>query len=274
MVRRSTLPATWDDATRAAAPALLLILAALVHESRPFVLGGLVAGTAISVQRAAPVRWAWAATIPVAISLTFGLIPSPYDPADLADCASPTSPLALWRLGEAALVLGSAAVLGSLLHASWSSIWLTRPSSAVARLAGVAALASAAGGLLIGTVVAAPFFGSLSLDLGQPGSILPALVFAVANGVMEEVAYRGVLMGWLSRVSGMWPALVLQSIVFGLAHASGTDVGGSPLVLGLALGAGGLVAGVITIRTRSLAIPIAVHVGLDVALYYGLACRI
>jgi membrane protease YdiL (CAAX protease family) len=91
---------------------------------------------------------------------------------------------------------------------------------------------------------------------------------------MEEVAYRGVLMGWLARVSGLWPAVAVQAVVFGLAHASGSDVGGSPLVLGVALGAGGLLGGVITIRTRSLAIPIAVHIGFDIALYLGLACRL
>jgi membrane protease YdiL (CAAX protease family) len=81
-------------------------------------------------------------------------------------------------------------------------------------------------------------------------------------------------MGWLARVSGLWPAVVVQAVVFGLAHGGGADVGGSPLVLGLALGLGGLIAGIATIRTRSLAIPIASHIGLDVALYYGLACRI
>ena len=70
---------------------------------------------------------------------------------------------------------------------------------------------------------------------------------------------------------GVGPALVGQAVVFGLAH-SGPDVGGSPIVLMLALGLGGLIAGAITIRTRSLLIPIAIHVGLDIPLYYGLAC--
>ncbi len=274
MARPSVTPGAWDEAARALVPGGLLIAAALIHELRPFILAGLVGGTIIAIGRAAPVRWAWAATVPVAVSLTFGLLPVPTEGSEVIVCASPTSPLALWRAGEALLVLGTAAVLGTALRATRSMIWLTVPRSSVARLAGVAGVVSAIGGLIIGTVVAAPFFGTISLDLGQPLAIVPALVFATANGLMEEIAYRGVLMGWLAKVGGLVPALLLQAVVFGVAHASGADVGGSPVVFGLALGAGGLIAGVITIRTRSLAIPIAIHIGLDVALYYGLACRI
>ena len=40
----------------------------------------------------------------------------------------------------------------------------------------------------------------------------------------------------------------------------------------LVLGLGGLVAGVIRLRTRSLLLPIAWHVALDLPLYVYLAC--
>ena len=60
--------------------------------------------------------------------------------------------------------------------------------------------------------------------------------------------------------------------MFGIAHG-GADVAGSPLVLMLALGAGGFVAGLITLRSRSLLVPIAWHVALDLPLYVYLACR-
>ena len=79
-------------------------------------------------------------------------------------------------------------------------------------------------------------------------------------------------MGWSARVTGLAPALVVQALVFGLAHG-GPDVIDSSLVLMLALGAGGLVAGFVTIRTRSLLLPIAIHVALDLPLYVYLACR-
>ena len=67
------------------------------------------------------------------------------------------------------------------------------------------------------------------------------------------------------------PALVGQAVVFGLAH-SGSDVIAYPLPLALAMGVGGLLAGVIAVRTRSLLIPIAVHVGFDLPIYFALAC--
>jgi membrane protease YdiL (CAAX protease family) len=80
-------------------------------------------------------------------------------------------------------------------------------------------------------------------------------------------------MGWSARVIGLAPAVGLQALVFGLAHG-GPDVIGSALPLMIVLGVGGLVAGLITVRTRSLFLPIAIHVALDLPLYVYLACRV
>ena len=65
--------------------------------------------------------------------------------------------------------------------------------------------------------------------------------------------------------------LLVSAVVFGLAH-SGSDVVGNGLPLMLALGAGGLIAGIIAVRTRSLLLPMAIHIGLDIPIYYALAC--
>jgi membrane protease YdiL (CAAX protease family) len=272
-MRRRALPTDWADLARTLVPVAILILAAVVRETRPIALAGLLAGTAIAVRRDAPVRWSWAASVPVAVSLTWGLLPSPDRTAIAADCASPTSPIAMWRLAEALLVLGVAAVLMLALRASRDSIWLRWPRRQVAWLSIAAFLVAGPLSLLLGAALARPFFGTFELDLLQPGAIVPALVFALSNGIMEEVAYRGVLMGWLARVTGLWPAVFAQAVVFGLAHA-GPDFVGSPLPVVAAMMVGGLLAGVITVRTRSLFFVIAVHAGFDVALYYGLACRI
>ena len=125
--------------------------------------------------------------------------------------------------------------------------------------------------LVLGPLLARPFFGEISYDVLALGAIVPALVFAVSNGVMEEVIYRGALLGWSARIMGVGPALVGQAVVFGVAH-SGTDVTGPALPLMLAMGAGGFLAGAIALRTRSLLLPIAVHVGLDIPIYYAFAC--
>jgi membrane protease YdiL (CAAX protease family) len=88
---------------------------------------------------------------------------------------------------------------------------------------------------------------------------------------MEELIYRGALLGWTARVVGVWPAVVGQAVVFGLAHG-GADVTGPVVPLMLLMGVGGLLAGAIAVRTRSLLIPMAIHIGLDIPIYYALAC--
>jgi membrane protease YdiL (CAAX protease family) len=189
------------------------------------------------------------------------------------DCTDLTSPPAVWRAGEAALTLASLAALAYILRAQRSDLALRWPSKSAVRLAVAGAIVLGPIGLLLGAVLARPFFGTFELDLSRPGFLVPALVFAIANGTMEELSYRGALMGWTSRVTGSWLAVVGQAVVFGLAHG-GADVGGSPIVLMLALGAGGLLAGAITMQTRSLLVPIVWHVALDLPLYVYLACRV
>jgi membrane protease YdiL (CAAX protease family) len=104
-------------------------------------------------------------------------------------------------------------------------------------------------------------------------TIVPALLFAVANGVLEEVAYRGVLMRWLGRLVGIGPALIAQAVVFGLAHA-GPEIAPAMLPLHVTIMTGcGLALGLLVLRTRSLTLAIGIHIGADVALYFGLACR-
>jgi membrane protease YdiL (CAAX protease family) len=125
--------------------------------------------------------------------------------------------------------------------------------------------------LVLGPVLARPFFGEITYDVWTLGALLPAVVFAVANGSMEELAYRGALMGWSARVIGVRPAVVGQAVVFGLAH-SGADVTGSGIALMVAMGLGGLLAGIIAVRTRSLLFPLAIHIGLDIPIYYAFAC--
>jgi membrane protease YdiL (CAAX protease family) len=266
---RRYLPADRADFLRSAVPLGLLAAAAWFPEVRPAVLIVLITGTAIAIRRAAPVRWAWAGALPVAVSLTWGLLPLDL-PAGGASCADPGSPLVVGRTLEAIGVLGVLAVLAILLGARPASIALRWPARRWVRWAIVGFIVTGPLGLLLGPLLARPFFGDVGYELAL-APLLPALVFATANGVMEEVAYRGALLHWSARVVGLAPAVAGQAIVFGLAH-SGADVVGYPIPLAVALGIGGLLAGVIAVRTRSLLIPIAVHVGLDVPLYLGLAC--
>jgi len=272
--RRSS-PGDPADIARSAVPLGLIVLAAAVPIARPVVLAVLVAGTAVAIRRDAPVRFAWAAPIPVAVSLCWALLPIPPVSPSGGDCASITSPTAVWRVAEAGIVLGTVAVLAWVLRARpvdlRMDLLLRMPARWVVRWSVVGFLVAGPVALVLGPILARPFFGEISYDVTLVGAIAPALLFAVANGTMEELAYRGALLGWSARVIGLPAAVIGQAVVFGLAH-SGSDVTGSPLLLMAALGLGGLIAGVIAVRTRSLLLPVAVHIGLDIPIYYAFAC--
>lgn len=258
------------DMARSLVPIALLAVAAAAPAARLPVLVVLAAGTAIAVQRNAPVRWTWAGAVPVAVSLFWGVLPSPVAAADLGDCEDPASPVATWRALEAVVVLVALAGVALALRAAPASLYARRPARRWIPWAVAGFLVAGPVALIVGPYLARPFFGDVSYTI-LAGALVPALIFAVSNGVMEELIYRGALMSWSGRVMGIGPALVGQAVVVGLAH-SGTDVIGLQVPLMLAMGLGGLLAGLITIRTRSLLIPIAVHIGLDIPIYFAFAC--
>jgi membrane protease YdiL (CAAX protease family) len=270
MTLRRVLPADPADFLRSVVPLALLALAAVEGNARVPVLLVLVVGTWVATSRTAPVRWAWAGAVPVALALVWGAVTSPTIAGDAASCTDPASPVAVLRVVEALVVLAAVAGLAIWLKANAGSIGLRMPARRWVRWAVLGFLVAGPVALLAGPYLARPFFGDVGYQL-MPAALLPALVFAVSNGVSEEIAYRGALLHWSARVMGMGPAIVGQAIVFGLAHG-GTDVIGGALPLMLALGVGGLLAGVIALRTRSLLIPIAVHIGFDLPIYFAFAC--
>ncbi len=154
-----------------------------------------------------------------------------------------------------------------------AEIGLVRPSRPLLAASIGAAVVVAVGSLALGTLFAKPFFGDIQLQLTDPVSLIPALLLAIANGSMEEVAYRGAMLHWLTPSLGFRGALVAQAICFGAAHV-GPDFTGNPLPVMAAVAAGGLIAGLIVQRTRTLTFPIFVHAAFDVPLYYVAACRL
>ena len=270
MAATRTLPFDSADFLRSIVPIALLAVAAIAPPLRLPVLIILATGTAIAVRREAPVRWTWGGAVPVAVSLFWGTLAAPQAGANLVDCADPASPVAAWRAFEAVVVLVSLTIVAIALRAVPASLYLRLPARRWIAWAIGGFLVAGPLALLVGPYLARPFFGDVSYTLVAAG-LVPALVFAVSNGVMEEVIYRGALMSWSGRVMGIGPALLGQAVVFGLAH-SGTDVVALQVPLMFAMGLGGLLAGLATVRTRSLLIPIAIHIGLDIPIYYAFAC--
>jgi membrane protease YdiL (CAAX protease family) len=213
----------------------------------------------------------YAGCLVVALDIAWAGVPLGAFVGDLA-CADRFVPFAILRVIGAVVVLALVAVILRILYANPAGIglrWPSRPwliaSVAVLPLVGVAAV-------VLGPILAKPFFGPVSSISPDLGTLVPALAFAVANASMEEVAYRGALMGWLRPVTGAASALALQALVFGLAHGAGTDFTGSPLPVMTATAAAGLILGALALRTRSLLLPIAIHIALDIPVFYGKVC--
>jgi membrane protease YdiL (CAAX protease family) len=223
-------------------------------------------------RRVPPIAWLIGALVPVAVGLAWRALPFPA-PAGLADCGSIASAPMLWRVAQAATVLGSLALMARLLGADRASLSLRWPSRPVVVASFAFAGLVAPLALWLGPILAVPFFGQVRLETGILAAVVPAIVLALANGLMEEVTFRGALMGWGARAIGPFGALVLQAVVFGLVHV-GPDFTGNPIPVVVAVGTGGLIAGVIVRRTGSLLLPIAVHAAFDVPLYFVQACRL
>jgi membrane protease YdiL (CAAX protease family) len=249
-----------------------LVAAALLPALRLPLLVLLLAGTA-HAPRDSTSRWLFAAGVPVAIILAWGDLAGSRLLADQFDCADPISPVAWLRVGQAAIVIGAILLLARHLGTSLQALGLRWPTRSEALLGVVAVAFIPIPSLYVGAILAEPFFGPVHMDLSQPLAIVPALALAIANGSMEELAYRGALMSWLSRAAGPTVGLVGQAVIFGAAH-TGTDYVASALPVVLAIMAGGLIAGLIARRTGSLWLPIIVHICFDVPLYYAATCRL
>jgi membrane protease YdiL (CAAX protease family) len=80
---------------------------------------------------------------------------------------------------------------------------------------------------------------------------------AVMPAFMEELLFRGILFRWIEEFAGSWAALIVSSVLFGLAHSM--NPGSSWLATGfIALEAGMLLGGAYML-TRSLWMPMGLH---------------
>jgi membrane protease YdiL (CAAX protease family) len=224
------------------------------------------------VAAADPGLLVWAACLAVALNLAWGGVPTAaFIGGDVA-CADRVAPFALLRVAGALLVLTSVALIVRLVRAAPREIGLRWPSRPWLLTSLILLPVIGAAAVILGPLLAEPFFGSMSSPAADLPAMAAALLFAVANASMEEVVYRGVLLRWLAPITGVASALALQAIVFGLGHGVGTDFIGSPLPVMAATAGAGLILGALALRTRSLLLPIAIHVALDIPVFLGKVC--
>jgi len=255
------------------APSALVVCAAAVRPLRLPAVAVLAVGLVLARRSADPrIRAAWAAPLPVAVLLAFALVPEPSSAGGAAACTDPLPPRMFRRVLEMTAVLLTVVAAGLLSSSSRDALRLRRPSGRIAVLSVGLFLVATPVAVVVGPALAEPFFGPVGFDIPGPLVLVPALVFALANSVEEEVAYRGAWLGWGERSLGPLLALGSQGLAFGLAHA-GTDYTGPALPVVAAMVAGGILAGVIARRTDSLALPIALHAAADVPLFLAAVCR-
>jgi membrane protease YdiL (CAAX protease family) len=96
-------------------------------------------------------------------------------------------------------------------------------------------------------------------------TLLLGLASAVLAGVMEEVAFRGVLLNALLP-RGAWPAVAISSMLFGLMHASNALLGApwqTVLLQIVFAGMAGTGYAAMRLRTGSLWPPVVLHALFD-----------
>jgi membrane protease YdiL (CAAX protease family) len=250
---------------------VLVALAALLPEFRIPVAILTAAGWAALRAGGRPEAIAWAAVLPVALVLPWPILLGVDVPLGEAGCTDAASPIVARRVAVAAIGLAVVVLLAWLHGSSRAELGLGAPHRREMALALGACALIAAAGLYVGPWLAGPFFGELDFPV-PAAALLPAVVFGIANGVLEEVQYRGAMQAWLGRVLPWQAAVVAQGVVFGIVHAGPEVIALLPVHIAL-MSTAGIAAGLVRRWTGSLWLPIGIHVGADIALYVGLACR-
>jgi len=138
-----------------------------------------------------------------------------------------------------------------------------------AELARDGAVAEVRRGTLIGlalfavTIGIIAMFGGYGAGWGSIGAMLTTFGLMCAVAVAEELIFRGVLFRLVEEMAGTWGALVVSAVVFGALHLVNPDAtiwGG----LAIAIEAG-LMFGAAYAATRSLWLPIGMHLGWNFA---------
>ncbi|MEZ5339535.1 MAG: CPBP family intramembrane glutamic endopeptidase [bacterium] len=110
----------------------------------------------------------------------------------------------------------------------------------------------------------------ISAEAGRVKFLVAGAVFAVINALVEELWFRGVLLGSLRTLMRARYQILLQGLAFGLIHWYGTPQG----IMGLILaGGGGVLLGAWTWRRRSLWPAFIVHVFADWLIFAWTAAK-
>ena len=186
----------------------------------------------------------------VAITLAVGFVTT-------MTIGSEVAQLAAWGFVSAAALL----FLPRLLARTEPSAGAVLRSAARPRNLGRFALGLAIGGASFGVhvLVITTFAGPVRFEPERDvGALMIALYFLrfLATSCMEEVGFRGFPLRRLTRAVGVWPAVLVTAVLFGLSHLLyGWDL----RTIALGVVPPGILWGMSAVATRGLAVPIGLH---------------
>lgn len=183
-----------------------------------------------------------------------------------------------WTVAVAVLAAVLLAMLARAAGLDAADLGLSRERLADGLRVGGVLSALVLAGMVVATQI--PALASAFHDERTPDELVPmlvkvGLVIPLRTVLLEELAFRGVLWGWLAKTRGEPAAVVGSSLAFGLWHVppalvvlKTNDALSTTTALGSALVIGGIVAGTATAgllfaelrrRTGSLAAPALLH---------------
>ncbi|MBI2381660.1 MAG: CPBP family intramembrane metalloprotease [Gammaproteobacteria bacterium] len=117
--------------------------------------------------------------------------------------------------------------------------------------------------LAIATLIGLAGGVSFSLNPGASWSaLLSGLYFFVFVALLEELLFRGFVFQRLVDGIGIWPAQLALALLFAAGHWDNPGMDGITTILAsLDIGLGAILYGLAYLRTRSLALPVGMHLG-------------
>ena len=110
---------------------------------------------------------------------------------------------------------------------------------------------------------------AVTVGIGEPEYLLTMVAFSLlVVGPAEELLFRGVVQSRLRETWGVWPAILVATVLFGLSHASVSGGLGGVVAYILTATILGVLLGYLYERTDNIVVPAVVH-GVNTAVIFA-----
>ena len=101
-------------------------------------------------------------------------------------------------------------------------------------------------------------------EIPFPSLVALGLAFSIFNALLEEVLFRGILYEALDAEYGLWRAVVIQGVIFGVVHTQGVPRGALGMIMASVYG---VMLGWLRHFSRGLLWPLVAHVFADATIF-------